>query len=631
MPHGMCLFWKPSVLWTLVIANAWIALSYLLIPIVLFHVYIKRKDIQYTWIFLLFAAFILLCGLTHALHVVTYWNPIYGVQGLADATTAIVSFCTAVVLWKLVPDIMKIPTPKALKISEEKYRKLLESVQHGICTFDKDYKINFVNKAGCKILDKIQEQVINFDIRNLFNLESCISHNEHGESIINAESRQKIIDYKVSQVELLNQETLFLFTFNDITIFKDINSWDNSTNIIQSAKSTQARIFESQKLESLGQFAGGIAHDFNNTLAVIKGSLEILNDLIEINNENVLHQLQIAEKAVKNSSDFVKQLLAFSKNKSNLISRTNLNINDILRNIVNLNKTIMSSKITVNVYLAENLWGICANESQLMQIFSNLINNSAYAMQRGGELNIYTENFTTNDSDLISNKEMKAGSYVKVTVSDTGDGISKENLGNIFTPFFSTKPIGDGTGLGLSVIYSIMLGNKGYIFVDSELNVGTDFHLYFPKASSKVSRKLKSKAKEKLKNSKVDINIINNKHILIVDDEEDLREIFDAYLSVVGANTYDAQDGVEALSLYKKLPEQIDLIILDTNMPRMDGVAVYKEVRVYSKSLPILFISAQDEDEDLSQIIRSDSNVAWLAKPFAKDELLAASAVLLQK
>ena len=342
MPHGMCLFWKPSVLWTLVIANAWIALSYLLIPIVLFHVYIKRKDIQYTWIFLLFAAFILLCGLTHALHVVTYWNPIYGVQGLADATTAIVSFCTAVVLWKLVPDIMKIPTPKALKISEEKYRKLLESVQHGICTFDKDYKINFVNKAGCKILDKIQEQVINFDIRNLFNLESCISHNEHGESIINAESRQKIIDYKVSQVELLNQETLFLFTFNDITIFKDINSWDNSTNIIQSAKSTQARIFESQKLESLGQFAGGIAHDFNNTLAVIKGSLEILNDLIEINNENVLHQLQIAEKAVKNSSDFVKQLLAFSKNKSNLISRTNLNINDILRNIVNLNKTIMS-------------------------------------------------------------------------------------------------------------------------------------------------------------------------------------------------------------------------------------------------------------------------------------------------
>lgn len=315
MPHGMCLFWKPSVLWTLVVSNGLIALAYLLIPSILLFVYLKRKDVQYTWVFLLFAAFILFCGTTHALHVVTYWNPIYGTQGLADALTALVSLTTAFVLWRLVPSLLEIPTIEAFKASEEKYKTLVEAVQHGICTFDSDFKIKFVNQMGSQILSQPANQLLGSDIRRIFGLtEDLLSVKQaHGECVIHADNREKIIDYYTAQLSKLSETKRFILSFSDITIFKDISNWDSNSDVIEQAKLTRDRLIESQKLESLGQFAGGIAHDFNNSLAIIAGSLEISRSFASSSNKKLRHQLDVAEKAVNSSSELVKQLLIFSR------------------------------------------------------------------------------------------------------------------------------------------------------------------------------------------------------------------------------------------------------------------------------------------------------------------------------
>ncbi len=628
MPHGMCLFWKPSVLWTLVLSNGLIALSYLLIPIILLKVYVKRKDVQYTWISLLFAAFILLCGTTHALHIVTYWKPIYGIQGVVDALTGVVSFATAIVLWKLVPELLSIPTPEAYRLSQEKYKVLVESVHHGICTFGHDFKLNFINQTGADILDQSKAQLLDYDVRKIFNIDDFHAPSKakktHCQCVIYTPKKQKVLDYHITQLSKSAEGKQFLLSFSDITIFKDISSWTTEIDTLENTKLTQNRLLESQKLESLGQLSGGIAHDFNNALAIISGALEISHDLASVENKALHHQLEIAEKAARSSAELIKQLLIFSRNKKGQQPQEVLSLPHLLEKVTLFNKTILKPPIKHTIKQEKDLWKINANENQLLQLFTNLMTNARDAMpEEGGEITITAENTVVIGTSSVNKHQVqKPGSYVKLTVSDTGSGISPENLKNLFIPFFSTKPVGQGTGLGLSVVYGIVVNNNGEIFVDSEVGQGTTFTFYFPKASETAHEPRVNTSSNLTED---DANILREQSVLIVDDEDDLREIIGMHFLSCGAKVLFAQDGLEALEMFEKHAQELALIVLDSTMPKLDGAAVYKKIRAVPSSLPILFISGDNADVKLPEVIKADKNAAWLAKPFSKADLLHAS------
>lgn len=633
MPHGMCLLWKPSVLWTLVFSNILIAISYLLIPAILLTVYVKRKDVKYTWIFLLFAAFILLCGTTHALHVVTYWNPIYGAQGVVDALTGGVSFLTALVLWRLVPDLLKLPTPTAFKLSEKKYKTLVESVQHGICTFGTNYKLNYVNKMGCLILDQSKENLLGRDVRELFkqvNFSLRISAKAiNRECVLQTQKKQKLIHYSLTQLALSEDGNQYLFSFNDITIFKNISDWSHSSDLLANAKLTRSRLLESQKLESLGQLASGIAHDFNNTLAVIEGSIDISSDLANPDETVLHHQLAIAKKAVKNSATLIKQLLMFSRNENEQYEKKPLNINAILEQIATFQETILGSNINLTIDSKKDLWEINANETQLIQVFTNFLINARDAISGAGNICITTKNVVIEDNHHGNTQVLKPGSYVKLTISDTGMGMPKETIKNIFKPFFSTKPAGKGTGLGLSVIYGIIISYGGDIFVDSEINQGTTFTVYFPKASTTHQGDLNTN--EVLNSENANTHSLEGKNILVVDDDEDLLEIFTIYLSSNGVKVYTATNGLEALTAFKKHKDTLHLIVLDTKMPKLDGISAYEKIRKISSELPTLFISGHDDNSKLSKIMKTDPYSTWLSKPFTKADFLRSASFLIMK
>ncbi len=627
MPHGMCLFWKPSVLWTLVLSNGLIALSYTLIPTILLIVYMKRKDIKYTWLFLLFAAFILLCGATHALHVVTYWKPIYGVQGLVDALTGVVSFVTAIVLWRLMPDLLSIPTPKAYKAAQSKYQTLVESVQHGICIFGRDFKINYINQMGTDILDQFEAHLLECDVRKIFNLDKfqapLASEKIHHQCVVYTPKKQKVLDYYITLLEQSEEHEQFLLSFSDITIFKDISSWDTAMSTLEKVKLTQDRLLESQKLESLGQLASGIAHDFNNTLAVISGSLEISHDLAHADNKDLHYQLDVADKAVKSSAELIKQLLMFSRSQEDKQPKHMLSLNQLLEKVTLFNNTILPRDIKCSIQHAKDLWSIKANENQLLQLMTNLMTNARDAMsEKGGEITITLENTVIDTKSLKKHQLQKPGKYVQLSVRDTGSGISKTNLKNLFTPFFSTKPIGKGTGLGLSVVYGVVLNHDGEVFVDSEVGKGTTFTFYFPMAEEQADD-LEADASSNLTESNPDV--LRNQSVLVVDDEEALREIISAHFLSCGAHVLTAQDGLDALAVLEEHSDELALIVLDSTMPKLDGVSAYKKIRAISSELPVLFISGDNADAKLPEVTQNDKNASWLAKPFSKSDLLLAA------
>lgn len=247
--------------------------------------------------------------------------------------------------------------------------------------------------------------------------------------------------------------------------------------------------------------------------------------------------------------------------------------------------------------------------------------NARDAMPDGGQLKITTENAIIDENASKESPSLKPGAYVKLTIKDTGTGIPKANLDKLFMPFFTTKPVGKGTGLGLSVIYGIVTNHGGEILVKSKMNKGTTFTIYFPSVSSEKEQQ-HATATQQTKANQIDCGLFKDKQVLIVDDEEALREIISIYFSSCDAIVHTASNGLEALDVFEKHASHLHLIILDTTMPKLDGISTYHEIRKKSKQLPIIFTSGNDSDSKLSKITNDDPNTLWLAKPFTKSELL---------
>jgi len=372
-------------------------------------------------------------------------------------------------------------------------------------------------------------------------------------------------------------------------------------------KNLEEQLFQSQKMESIGRLAGGIAHDFNNILTSIMGYAEMLKmKFSDINTPEGLAAdviLQGAERA----ADLTKQLLGFArKGKFNPVT---LNINTVVEDTIKVSEKIFEKRIRISLDLDRNLAPVEADKNQLDQVLTNLFINARDAMPDGGELILKTENVYLDEKYTGKFAELEPGHFVKISITDSGVGIPKGIRGKIFEPFFTTKGEGKGTGLGLATVYGIVKNHDGQINVYSEPGEGATFTLYFPVSSKKITRAQK------------EIEIIRGEAtVLVVDDEESVRKLTERMLKSMGYRVILAKDGREAVEIYRKKRDEIDLVLLDMIMPGMTGRETNAALQKIDPAVKVILASGYSRNGKAAEIL-SEGVLGFIQKPFRIQEL----------
>lgn len=311
----------------------------------------------------------------------------------------------------------------------------------------------------------------------------------------------------------------------------------------------------------------------------------------------------------KRGAALVKQVLSFARGLEG--TYTNLQIKHLISEIRQVAKQTFPKSIEIQTNIASNLWSVSGDATQLHQVLMNLCVNARDAMPNGGMLTISAENFTADEHYARMNLEAKAGSYIVVTVRDTGQGMSLETQERIFEPFFTTKELGKGTGLGLSTVMGIVKGHNGFIQVWSELGRGTEFQIYLPAVA----------VVEYYRQIEQDTPYGNGELILVVDDEAGVREATKTSLETFNYKVVTASDGIEAIATYAEHRDRIDLILIDMLMPAMDGITTIRTIQKLNPQTKIIATSglaAQDKFHGITDV----EVKAFLAKPYTAQELL---------
>jgi two-component system, cell cycle sensor histidine kinase and response regulator CckA len=379
-------------------------------------------------------------------------------------------------------------------------------------------------------------------------------------------------------------------------------------------KNLEAQFAQSQKMQAVGQLAGGVAHDFNNLLTAMIGFCDLLLLRSRPGDPAFADIMQIKQNANR-AANLVRQLLAFSRQQT--LQPRVLDITDILIELSHLLRRLIGEDIEFDVVHGRDLGLVKVDQGQLEQVVINLAVNARDAMPNGGRLTIRTANIRQAQPLRRGHEVMPAGDYVLIEVADTGIGISPANLARIFEPFFSTKEVGSGTGLGLSTVYGIVKQTGGFVFVDSTPSRGTAFDIFLPRheAGEAVSAGRADPAE-----SAGFKDLTGSGSVILVEDDDAVRMFGARALRNKGYRVIEAKSGEAALDLIRDAAEKIDLLITDVVMPQMDGPALIREVRRIDPDIKIIFISGYTEDT-FRQRLDSDSEIHFLAKPFSLKQL----------
>jgi len=383
--------------------------------------------------------------------------------------------------------------------------------------------------------------------------------------------------------------------------------------IAEDAKQTlEKQLFQSQKMEAIGTLAGGIAHDFNNSLQAILGFIQILlfNKKKDAADTDKLRKI---EAAALRASELTQQLLTFSRKIESKLRPVDLS-QEVKQVKKLLNRTI-PKMINFELHLQKNLNSINADPAQIEQVLMNLCINARDSMPQGGNLTIETENVFLDEEYAKTHLEAVPGDYVMLSVSDTGIGIDKTTLEYIFDPFFTTKNHSEGTGLGLAMVYGIVKNHKGHINCYSEPGEGTTFRIYFPVIQENHIKRPEIQEKPEIKGG--------TETILLVDDEDPIRELAKEILSSFGYSVFEAVDGESALEIYKEKKKNISLIILDLIMPGMGGEKFLDEILKIDSSQKVIISSGYSVNGSANDLLQKGAN-GFIKKPYEMRPMLAA-------
>jgi PAS domain S-box-containing protein len=506
------------------------------------------------------------------------------------------------------------------KIAEQKIREqaaLLDITTDAIFVRDLDNKIRYWNKGAENLYGWQAQEAIGKKANNLLYRWETIDQLQN--------SHKTLTDCGSWQGELhqVTKQGKDIIVSSRWTLMRDEEGQPKSiltvNTDITEKKQLETQFLRTQRMDSLGTLASGIAHDLNNALTPIMMTAQLLE--CKLQDEQSQEWLSILETNVKRSADLVKQVLLFSRGVEG--KRTTLWVGRLISEIAQIAKQTFSRAIEIRTDIPkENLWTISGDSTQLHQILMNLCVNARDAMPEGGILEISAKNIWIDEHYVRMNIDAKVGSYVLITVSDTGIGIPKEIVDRIFEPFFTTKEVGKGTGLGLSTVIGIIKSHGGFVEVASEVGQGTQFKVYLPVTQLGETTALAEERHE--------IATGHGELILVVDDEDSIRQITKSSLEKSGYKVLIASDGIEAIVLYTQHKKEISVVLIDMMMPSMDGPNTIRVLQKINPQVKIIGVSGLVSNDKMIELL-GNSVKTFLPKPYTSSELLKHLQVVLNK
>ncbi len=492
-------------------------------------------------------------------------------------------------------------TKQLIRIQEEVI-SIFHQIPVGLLVVDLEGKVRWHNREFLNILEEDPEISLREQyFKDIDAIEGCGLHAVINKLYQSTEKHVLQVDFQCKKsgttkiVEIASQP---LMGTNDnlegtIFIFKDITR----------ETALEKKLAQEQRLESIGKIAGGIAHDFNNVLAVILPNAQLLKMQLR-DHPQWVHALENIEKAAEQGAALTSQILAFSRGKS----RENLeilNMNEVVENFTRMFRRVLDRKIEIVMDLESHLNNVKADRNQIEQVLMNLSVNARDAMPNGGKIIYRTYNVVIHDdAQPILSAKLKKGEYVCLEVQDTGMGIPPEYLDRIFDPFFSSKKT-KGTGLGLSVVYGIIKGHKGVIDVSSTPGEGSSFRIYLPITREKVSHKATRSVRLQT----------GTGTLLIVDDEKMIQETLTGMLESLNYTVITANNGKEAVEIFRKEQGKINAIIMDIQMPVMDGVEAAASILKINPGARIIFTSGYADPARFEELKKMGYQY-FLKKPY---------------
>ena len=392
-----------------------------------------------------------------------------------------------------------------------------------------------------------------------------------------------------------------------VHIISDITDEKHSE---EERRKLELHLHQVQKIESIGRLTGGIAHDFNNLLTPILGYTEIMS-LDDQLGEDHREMVEMIKKAANRAKDLTRQLLAFGRKQ--VLNLKTVDLGTVIRDFEKLLRRTIRENINIEIVVPDSLGAIKADVGQLEQMILNLAINAQDAMLNGGNIVIALKNVELDESYKMKRQEIRLGSYVCLSVSDTGSGMDKETQSHIFEPFFTTKDVGKGTGLGLSMVYGIVKQHSGFIYVYSEVGVGTEFKIYFPREDSQVEQVENKIAHDRISEK-------TGETVIVVEDNEMVRNITSQLLVKEGYEVLVFEKGQECIEFVKSTMNHVDLLVTDIIMPDMNGRDLYENLSYLRPELKVLYISGYDSNIIAHQGIL-EGGVNFLQKPFTAEAL----------
>ncbi|RMD90592.1 MAG: PAS domain S-box protein [Calditrichaeota bacterium] len=496
---------------------------------------------------------------------------------------------------------------QAVQISEERYRTILESIVDGYYEMDLQGNLLFFNESLCKILGYSRDELMGMNYRNFTDRDNANKLMKNFRKVYTTGQSSTSFDWVI-----INKNGELRYVDASVNLIKDADlqpvGYRGIIRDITERRSLQQQLRHAQKMETIGRLAGGIAHDFNNLLTVILGNVEFgLQDVNEP--EKILKDLKHIQQAALRARDLTRQLLSFSRHS--VLDKKNINLNDVIHDVLKILKPVIGKDIKINTQLFSELQPILADPAQIQQVIMNLCVNARDAMQEGGQLTIATRHVHASQIKTLIEKSDKSSYYVELSISDTGIGMDASTLEHIFEPFFTTKEEGKGTGLGLSVVYGIVQQHHGHMEVSSEVGKGTTFKIYFPVSKERAFKSNTKETPNKLQGK--------GEHVLIIDDNDDVRQVTHRLLEALGYRCLLAKNGREAIRLFRKNKKLINLTIIDYKMPEMSGFQICQEIIRWNPQIPVLFVSGNDVQSEVNKLDLPYKKKK--KKPFDKNKL----------
>ena len=493
---------------------------------------------------------------------------------------------------------------EALEESEEKYRGLFEEARDVIFVISRNGRLEDVNPAGVRLFGWSREEILP--------LENIHQDPADRQAFLEQLFRDGSVDNYELALKNKSGEPLAVLATCIVAHDEDGNptgGYRGTLRDITEQRQLEVQLRQVQKMEAVGLLAGGIAHDFNNLLTSIGGFTELALDGLP-DDSPIAEDLETALRESARAADLTQQLLAFSRRQP--LDRKVLNLNALIENTTKTLVPLIGEHIDVDFSTSPDLGNVSADAGQIDQILMNLAINARDAMSDGGKLTIETRNVTLDEDYCRRHTGAKPGRYVMLAVADTGCGMDEATQRQVFEPFFTTKEVGKGTGLGLASVYGIVKQHEGYIEAYSELGLGTNFKVYFPRLEEDREEEEEIGATEEA----ISLNK-GQETVLVVEDDGAVLEITRRALESRGYKALVAGSPSEAEGLLEKHGNAIDLLLTDVVLPEMNGPSLHRKLCETNPELQVLVMSGYPARAAL----RDFGSMPYISKPFTADQL----------